>query len=741
MPSANRLAAETSPYLLQHAGNPVDWWPWTEAAFAEARRRDVPVLISIGYSACHWCHVMAHESFEDAAVAELLNANFVAVKVDREERPDVDAVYMEAVQLLTGGGGWPMTVLALPDERPFWGGTYLPRANFTHLLERVVSLWSTQRTAIEDDAARLAEAVRKGAAPPASAGEVSGPEAGGPDQPAIYATALSNAAEGLLARYDPQWGGFGHAPKFPQAASLELLAYYWWRSGDHRALDALSRTLDAMSSGGIYDHLAGGFARYSTDRQWLAPHFEKMLYDNALLVMAYTHAWQLTGSARYRQVVDETVGYLLTPPIRLPEGAWASAEDADSEGREGLFYTWSLSEIEEVGGQEAAQWYGASAAGNWEGTNILWRPGLGDIARPPEIEQARRQMFERRQARTRPGLDGKVLTEWNAMAVAALAYAGAAFAQPAWVAQATRTAEVLVERLRRPDGRWLRSWRPTAGVAPGVGGPGTGEGGAGRNVLAYAGDYAWLVEAFTRLGEATGLSSWTGAAVETATGLVDLFWDQKGGGGFFTYGNDAEDLIARMKDTQDGATPSTNATAALALARLAELTGELSFMETAGQVVDLMTAALSRVPIAFPGLARAASYISSARREAVIASSDEALVRPVWDRFLPDTVLAWGEPYSSPLWEGRDGPEAAGRAFVCEGYTCKLPVTDPAQLGVLLDQPAPGRRVAGPREGQTGAGQTGAGQAGADQAGAGRTGADRTGRGPGAGGAGGIGLS
>ncbi len=330
MPGPNRLAQETSPYLLQHAGNPVDWRPWSAEAFAEARRRDVPVLISVGYSACHWCHVMAHESFEDTGVAEVLNSGFVAVKVDREERPDVDAVYMEAVQLLTGGGGWPMTVLALADGRPFWGGTYLPRANFLNLLQRVVTLWSTNRSALEDDAARLSEAVRQGAAPAPLAGGPGQSAAGRPDDRHAFGTVLAAAAEGLLARYDPQWGGFGGAPKFPQATSLEVLAQYWWRSGDERSLEAVTHTLDAMSSGGIYDHLAGGFARYSTDRHWLVPHFEKMLYDNALLVLAYTHAWQFTGSPRYRQVVDETVGYLLSPPIRLPEGAWASAEDADS---------------------------------------------------------------------------------------------------------------------------------------------------------------------------------------------------------------------------------------------------------------------------------------------------------------------------------------------------------------------------------------------------------------------------
>ena len=675
VPQPNRLAAEASPYLRQHAFNPVDWWAWSEGAFAEARRRDFPVLISIGYAACHWCHVMAHETFEDEAVAKVLNDHFVSVKVDREERPDVDAVYMEAVQLLSGAGGWPMTVLATPDGRPFWAGTYLPKVNFLRLLAQVCDLWDSRRESLEQDADRLSAAVRAGASLGSSAmGALALAEA--PVEPAP--DLLGPAADSLLSRQDPEWGGFAGAPKFPQPCALEALARHWWRSGDEGALCAFRKALDAMSSGGIYDHLGGGFARYSTDRFWLVPHFEKMLNDNALLIRVYTHAWQLTGERRYRQVVEETAGYLLAPPMRLPEGAWASAEDADSEGEEGRFYTWSRAELESVAGSEVADWYGATDVGNWEGKNILWRPRLGALERPPPVEDGRRLLLERRSLRPRPGLDSKVLTEWNAMAISALALAGRAFDRPRWVDAAATTAAVLIAQLRRGDGRWLRSWNPRA-AGPLGGLPG----GTGQRHLAFSGDYAWLVEAFTRLAEATGARRWVEAAIEAADALVDLFWSPEEGA-FFTYGNDGEVLIARMKDVYDGAVPSANAVAAGALARLGELTGATRFLDRAHAVVRVFAPALARAPSTFPAMALVADYLSHPRREVVVASIEPADVEPVWERYLPDTVLAWGEPYPSPLWEGRGGPANAGLSFVCEGFSCNLPTAGREALAGAL---------------------------------------------------------
>jgi uncharacterized protein YyaL (SSP411 family) len=686
----NRLANEASPYLLQHADNPVDWWPWGPEAFAEAHERDVPVFISVGYSACHWCHVMAHESFEDAEVAAVLNEGFVAVKVDREDRPDVDALYMEAVQLLTGTGGWPMTVLALADGRPFWGGTYLPKANLLRLLRQVSALWRARRGELEADAARLAEALRArpGASPPKGT-----PLGGTPDSGARKPSLLEAFVAALLPRLDLERGGTAGAPKFPQPVVLEALIRYSWRTGDERVATAVQRWLDAMSSGGIYDHLGGGFARYSTDSAWLVPHFEKMLYDNALLLRAYTLAWQLTGSARYRQVAEETAGYLLSAPLRLPEGAWASAEDADSEGEEGRFYTWSREEVEKLAGPATADWYGVSSAGNWEGKNILWRPGTGTLVRPPEVEEGRRLLLAARSKRPRPGLDDKVLTEWNAMAVAALAYAGRAFGEEAWVEAARSTAEVLLANLRRPDGRWLRSWRPAASRAS--------SGQAPLGPPAFAGDYAWLVEAFTRLGEATGEAKWAELARETASGLAELFYDEDNGG-FFTSGSDAEKLVARLKDIFDGAVPSANSVAANALARLGELSGEGRWRRLAEETVESLAGYTARLPAAFPGIALAEDFLVHPRRQVVITSPVASktppssrqvtpeLARPVFERYLPDTVLAWGEPYASPLWAGRLGAEAAGLAFVCRDYACELPVRTADELGRLLQGPSGG---------------------------------------------------
>ncbi len=649
----NHLADETSPYLRQHQDNPVDWYPWGEEAIGRAREDDRPILLSVGYSACHWCHVMAHQSFEDAEVAQVMNENFVNIKVDREERPDVDAIYMDAVQAQTGNGGWPMTVFLTPDGRPFFGGTYFPKPVFLDLMAQVAKAWQDRRPEIERDADHLAEAVRAGIR--ATGTTKLDPRAPSPLSPSL----VTGGVKALRGAFDPEWGGFGGAPKFPQASMVELAL----RGG---ATDIATTTLDAMASGGIYDHLGGGFARYAVERRWLVPHFEKMLYDNAQLIRLYTHGWQVTGADRYRQVVEETVAYLLRPPMRSLDGGLHSAEDADSEGVEGKFYVWSINEVSEIGGPAAVAWYGVTTDGNWEGSNILWRPERADLLRPPEVEKARRKLFAAREQRIRPGLDDKVVTEWNAMAVAALAEAGAAMGRRDWVATAEEVAEFLLSSLRRPDGRWLRAWQG---------------GRAGRH-LAYAVDYAWLIEAFTRLAEATGRARWVAEARTVADELLRLFWDATDGA-FFTTGEDAEKLLVRSKDTYDGASPSANSVAAVALLRLAALTGDERYEETGTTVVQMMAALLGRHPTAFANLLAAVDLIVSGVTEVAVTGEREDLVAAVARRYLPNAVLAWGEPYPSPLWDGRTTPETAGKAFVCRHHTCGAPVSD---VDSLLEQ-------------------------------------------------------
>jgi uncharacterized protein len=655
--TANRLAQETSPYLRQHADNPVAWYAWGDDAFAAARDRDVPILLSVGYSACHWCHVMAHESFEDVEVADVMNDWFVNVKVDREERPDVDSVYMEAVQAVTGNGGWPMTVFLTPDGRPFHGGTYYPKPHFLQLLEQIHGLWADRRPDVEEAADHLAETVRRGTALPSRSWAVSEQSA---DQSTDF---LALAGEALISRFDHQWGGFGRAPKFPQPPMIETLLQAGVVMKEPALMSAVTTTLDAMASGGIYDHLGGGFARYSTDRAWLVPHFEKMLYDNALLARVYLHAYQASGHAPWRQVVEETLDYLLSPPMRIAGAGFASAEDADSEGVEGKFYVWSRAEVLEVAGADVAAWYGVTAGGNWEGTNILIRPQRGALTRPGAIEAGRVSLLERRNLRVRPGLDDKVLTEWNCMAVAALAESGAALDRPDYRAAAEEVAEFLLGSLRRLDGRWLRSWQ--AGTA---------------RHLAYGSDHAWAVEAFTRLAEATGRRRWIDEASAAADALIELFWDEEAGG-FTTAGLDAEALIASPIDTQDGALPSTNSVAAMALLRLGALTGSARYSDTAAAVVEAMAPALAKAPVAFTGMVAAADLLRRGVTEIVVAGDRPDLAAVVSGRYLPSAVMAWGEAYDSPLWEGRSD----GRAYVCQNYACRSPVSEPAELGAQLE--------------------------------------------------------
>jgi uncharacterized protein YyaL (SSP411 family) len=655
----NRLADETSPYLQQHKDNPVDWYPWGDDAFARARAEDKPVLLSVGYAACHWCHVMAHESFEDPSTAAVMNELFVNVKVDREERPDVDAIYMEAVQALAGRGGWPMTVFLTPDGRPYFGGTYFPRTaraglpSFTEVCRAMAQVWRERRQDVLGQAEQLTAALGRSAELAPTGEALPGPEA------------IAAGRDTLHQRFDQAWGGFGPAPKFPQPDQLELLLRAWRRDQCPETLLMATVTLDAMASGGMYDHLGGGFARYATDRQWLTPHFEKMLTDQALLTAAYLHAWQVTGEGRYLQVLTETVDYVRRD-LRHPDGGFFSSEDADSEGVEGKFYVWDESEIRDLLGDaadEAIAWWGVTPAGNFEGANILHRPVRGDLARPPAVEAARRILLAARGKRIRPGLDDKVLTEWNGLFVAALAEAGAATGRTDWLDDARAAAGFLLANLRGADGRWLRAW----------------QGGRPGRHLAFAADYAAVVDAFIRLGEATGEARWTAEARAAADAMLELFWDDKAGG-LFTNGSDAEALITRSKDLVDGAVPSANSNAAVALLRLGALVGEGYYTQRAEDILALLAPMVAQHPSAFSRLLAAVDLVADGVTEIAVVGDRPDLVGVVQSRYLPNAVLAWGEPYPSPLFEQR----ADGLAYVCRNYACQAPVGEADALAAQL---------------------------------------------------------
>jgi uncharacterized protein len=667
----NRLADATSPYLLQHADNPVDWFPWGSEASSKAAAEDRPIFLSIGYAACHWCHVMERESFEDEETAAFLNAHFVPVKVDREERPDLDAIYMDAVQAMRGQGGWPLSAFLTPDGKPFFAGTYFPKEpahgmpSFRQVLEGIVEAWRGRRDDLERQAERVVDAISRTASLEPSTEPLT--------------DAITTEALATLARsFDPTWGGFGPAPKFPQPMTLEFVLRMAVR-GSAEARSMLTTTLDRMAAGGIYDQLGGGFARYSTDARWLVPHFEKMLSDNAQLVQLYTRAWLFTREDRYRRVATETLEYLLRE-MRQPEGGFSSSQDADSEGVEGRFFTWSWQELLRIVGEEAATALGATPDGNWEGTNVLWRPdGQGAAG---ELDDARRALFDARDRRVRPATDDKVLTAWNAMAIQALAEASSAFDDPGLLEEAVRTAAFVVTHLRAPDGRLLRSWRD--GTA---GGPG------------YADDHALLASALLALYARTGDLRWFREATRSAEDLRRLFADPDRGG-FFQTGADVDPLVVRPKELYDNAVPSGNSAAADALVRLSLLTGDVELERAGLSSIRLVRDVLGRAPTGFGhALCALDLSIGPSNEVAIVGPPDDrgtrALVEEVVARrFLPNTVLAVGAPDDReasrevPLL--RDRPLVAGSptAYVCRRFTCKLPVTDPADLARSLEEAA-----------------------------------------------------
>jgi uncharacterized protein len=668
---ANRLAEETSPYLLQHKDNPVDWLPWGSAALERAVEEDKPILLSIGYSACHWCHVMERESFEDEATARLINESFVPIKVDREERPDVDDIYMEAVQGMTGQGGWPLTIFLDPEGVPFYGGTYFPpeprqgMPSFKQVLEATSGAYRTQREELREAAARIRE----------SLGAVGRVEQS--DQPLDQAL-LSQALSGLQGGFDRANGGFGGAPKFPPASVLEFLL-------DRGQNDPVRLTLDKMMHGGIYDQLGGGFHRYSVDAGWLVPHFEKMLYDNALLARVYLHGWQVMGEERWRRVSEETLDWALRE-MRGPEGGFLSALDADSEGEEGRFYVWEEAEmrtaLNEAGVSDDAiervlGYWGVSPAGNFEGRNILHVPLGPSAQRPAELEDARTALYAWRDRRVRPGLDDKRICSWNALMIAALADAGAALGRQDYLDAACSCARFVMESMRDSDGHLRRTWK---------------DGEARLN--AYLEDHAFLVEGLLRLYEGTLEVRWFDAARETADAMVERFADEERGG-FFTTSNDHEELIARRKDVGDHPIPSGNSSAAYGLLRLAALTGERSYEERAAGTMRLFAPAAARHPDAFGHLMQAIDFhLSPVREVALVAPSNGAdgsarmaeLAQVVRRAHRPHVVLAGGPEGSERPELLRERPAVEGKpaAYVCEHFACKAPVTEPEELAAAL---------------------------------------------------------
>jgi uncharacterized protein len=685
---ANRLKDATSPYLLQHADNPVDWWPWSDEAFDEAKRRDVPVLLSVGYAACHWCHVMAHESFEDASTATLMNERLVSIKVDREERPDVDDVYMTATQAMTGQGGWPMTVFMTPDREPFYCGTYFPRQNFHRLIDAVTSAWISERGQVQEQAAQIAGTLARNASATArSLRDNAGPLAALKDlEPAAADQALADltreAVTGLAGDFDPAHAGFGRAPKFPPSMVLEFLLRHFGRTGDPQALGLAEPTLEAMARGGMYDQLGGGFARYSVDAAWVVPHFEKMLYDNALLARVYAHLWRRTGSELGRRVAEETCDWMLRE-LRTPQGGLAASLDADSEGEEGKFYVWSPAELTAVLGPEdgayAAGVFGVSEAGTFEqGRSVLQR--RADPADPERFAAVRRALAGAREQRTRPGRDDKVVAAWNGLAIAALAETGLLLGRNDLIEAATASATLLadVHLSDGPDGAHLaRSSRD-------------GTAGTGAGVLE---DYANVAEGFLVLSGVTGDGRWVARAGQLLDTVLGSFGD--GAGGFYDTAASAERLIYRPADPADNATPSGTFAAAGALLSYAALTGSARHRDAALSALGVLPVLASRYPRAAGwGLAVAEAVLAGPAEIAVVgpagAETTRALLRTALAAASPGAVLALGTGLGNggdavvPLLEGRGLVDGQAAAYVCRNFACQLPVTDPDALRAAL---------------------------------------------------------
>jgi uncharacterized protein YyaL (SSP411 family) len=672
----NRLANETSPYLLQHANNPVDWYAWGPDALARSRAENKPILLSIGYAACHWCHVMEHESFEDEATAGLMNERFVNIKVDREERPDLDGIYMQAVQAMTGHGGWPMTVFLTPEGVPFYGGTYFPKDDRHGMpsFKRILLAVSDAYHKKPDDVARTAASVREMYDAAAEQTRSAGP---------LSKEVLDRAYRSLAERHDERYGGFEGAPKFPQTMSLDFLMRYWARTGIEHALEMVKRSFLHMARGGIYDQIGGGFARYSVDAMWLVPHFEKMIYDNALLVRLGAHLWQATGDPEVRRVTEQTIDWALRE-MRSPEGGFYSSLDADSEGHEGKFYVWDASEIDQLLEHDAPiarAYWGVTDEGNLEGKNILSvvadrrvvaaRNSTTPDAVDAIIGRATTTLYSAREKRVWPGRDDKILTSWNAHMVRGIAEAARAFGNDRYRTAAAETAEFLFEKLVS-DGRVYRSFKD-----------------ARARIAGYLEDYAALGLAALAMYEITFDERWFSRARDMADATVRWFWDDTAAA-FFDTSSDHETLITRPKDITDNALPSGTSLAVELLVRIAELTADVDARRRATYVAETLAPAMMRYPSAFGHLLGSADMLINGAVELAIvgdptAADFSALERAAAARYIPSLVIAGGAPGGSlALLEGRDARDGHATAYVCRGYACEAPATTPESLAEQL---------------------------------------------------------
>ena len=655
--TSNRLINEKSPYLLQHAHNPVDWYPWGDGAFSKAKTEDKPIFLSIGYSTCHWCHVMERESFEDEEVASVLNKDFVSIKVDREERPDIDTIYMAVCQAMTGSGGWPMSIFMTPDKKPFFAGTYFPKQSsrgmpgFMDLLQRITELWHSDKQQLVDASHQITETI----------GKSMFTHSGGD----IPAEALHQAFHHFKTSFDSQYGGFGNAPKFPTPHNLTFLLRYWKMTGNQDALKMVEKTLDSMYLGGIYDHIGFGFSRYSTDKKWLVPHFEKMLYDNALLAIAYLEAYQAANQEQFASATREIFTYILRD-MTSREGAFYSAEDADSEGEEGKFYVWTPEEITEVLGEDVGtkfcSTYDITKQGNFEEKNI---PNLIEHRYAEGFDEAKEKLFKHREQRVHPFKDDKILTSWNGLMIAALAFGSRVLNDPEYSQNAEKAADFILTRLRRPDGRLMARYRH-------------GE----TAHLGYLDDYAFLVWGLLELYETTFKQQYLTLAVEITNDMIRLFWDPDGGG-LFLYGSDAEALIARPKELYDGATPSGNSVAAVNLIRLSRLTGDSALTQKAESQFKAFGGSVSKMPVGHTHFLMAAYLNISPPVEVAFAGESgredlTQLIAVMNSGFRPNLVVTLNQPGKTPV----DGKAAA---YVCKDFSCMPPVTDAQQLAQLIE--------------------------------------------------------